>query len=92
MSDGGLVTWDELIRREMEKHGETWRDAVSACVVDDKSMGRKFNDGFGTSEGDPFTVWTEKRVYFPAVYDGAEWCASVARNPGGPATEHIGGQ
>ena len=53
---------------------------------------KEFDGGFGCSEGEPFTLWTTNRVYFPVVYDGAEWCASVSRNPDGKPTYHIGGQ
>ena len=51
----------------------------------------EFNDGYGGAEGMPFTIWTKKNVFFPAVYDGAEWVACVSRNPDGVPTEHIGG-
>lgn len=50
-----------------------------------------FDSGCGGVEGDAFTVWTANRVYFPAQYDGAEWCASVPRNPCDEATQHVGG-
>lgn len=50
-----------------------------------------FDDGFGGTEGMPFTAWTEQRVYFPACYDGAEWIESVPRSPCDEATKHIGG-
>ena len=32
-------------------------------------------------DGKPFTAWTERRVYFPAMYDGSVWVASAPRNP-----------
>ncbi len=54
-------------------------------------MARMFDAGYGGTEGAHFTVWTSKRVYFPVQYDGAEWCASVSREPDGVATEHVGG-
>lgn len=50
----------------------------------------KFNIGFGNVEGCAYTVWTQTRVYFPLVYDGAEGCGSVARNPDGIPTRHLG--
>lgn len=57
----------------------------------DAELDRDFDDGFGGCEGTPFTLWSDERVYFPACYDGAEWCASVPRNPKPTATDHIGG-
>ena len=50
-----------------------------------------FDAGYGSSHGPQFTAWTADRVYFPVVYDGAEWVGSVPRNPCGQATEHVGG-
>ena len=50
------------------------------------------NDPFFYSElGPAFTAWGEKRVYFPATYDGRQWVDSVPRNPCAQATPHIGG-
>lgn len=54
-------------------------------------MDRKFDSGYGGEEGAHFTVWTAKRVYFPAGYDGSEWCGSVSRDPDGAPTAHVGG-
>lgn len=85
------VTWREEIAKVMQRHGETWAD-VEARAITEEQLDARFDWGFGGAEGAPFTVWTKNRVYFPAVYDGAEWVASVARNPDGKATDHIGGQ
>lgn len=52
----------------------------------------EFNSGYGSSNGPAFTLWTECNVYFPGVYDGAEWIDSVPRNPCNISTAHIGGQ
>ena len=38
-----------------------------------------------------FTIWTEKRVYFPGTYDGYYWCDSVPRNPCKEETDPVGG-
>ena len=81
------MTWRELISEEMKMYSETWTDVES--TVGSEDFDRWFDDGYGLTEGTPFTIWTAKRVYFPACYDGAEWCASVSRNPNGIATQHI---
>lgn len=65
-------------------------DAV--CTLDDAGLDTEFCDGWGAVEGQPFTLWTKDYVYFPVVYDGSEWVGSVARNPNGKPTAHIGGQ
>ena len=85
-----LTTWKKLLEIELKKHGESFDDIV-ANTMSKKDMNVKFDSGFGGTEGCPFTVWTEKRVYFPVEYDGSEYVASVSRNPDGIATGHIGG-
>jgi hypothetical protein len=70
--------------------GETWDDVVSSTLTIE-DLDREFDDDFGSKEGVPFTVWTRGRVYFPAVYDGAEWVESVPRDPCEEKTEHVGG-
>ena len=85
-----MTTWRDEIEAEMAKRGETWA-TVCGCTLDDAGLDAEFDHGLGGVEGVPFTVWTERRVYFPACYDGGEWVASVPRHPCGEATEHIGG-
>jgi hypothetical protein len=75
----------------MQLHSETFDDVVS-CTLTAEELCVKFDSGYGMSEGKPFTIWTANRVYFPAVYDGAEWAESVSRNPDGKPTSHIGGE
>lgn len=86
-----LVTWHWLIEQEMQEHGDEWANVVSVQVVHEDSLNRLFDDGYGSHGGDPFTVWTETRVYFPVQYDGAVWAGSVSRHPDGQVTEPVGG-
>lgn len=86
-----MTNWKELIQHEMKKQGETFEDVVE-CTLTDEELMVEFYDGFGCSEGAPFTLWTTNRVYFPIVYDGAEWVGSVSRNPDGKPTRHFGGE
>jgi len=86
-----MTTWRELVSTALHDRGEGWEDVVSNTMTDEE-MDVEFYDGFGGAEGCPFTIWTENRVYFPAVYDGAEWCASVSRHPNGIPTRHVGGE
>lgn len=83
-------TWRELIEAEMAVHGETWADVVR-CSLDDAGLDRSFDCGYGITHGEPFTLWTTARVYFPAQYDGAEWVASVPREPCDEVSHHVGG-
>ena len=86
-----LTTWKEQILKEMKIVGETFQDVVS-CTLTEEQLLKEFDCSFGASQGLSFTLWTSNRVYFPVVYDGAEWVRSVSRNPNGKPTEHVGGQ
>ena len=85
------TTWKELIEKEMSRYGETMVDTVDSTFAGNE-IETTFDAGFGGSEGIPFTLWTENRVYFPVVYDGAEWVGSASRNPDGVPTKHFGGE
>jgi hypothetical protein len=85
-----MSNWKELIEEAFSCRGETWDDVVDN-TMSEEDMLREFYDGFGTVEGCAFTLWTTNRVYFPVSYDGAEWVASVPRNPNGEASLHVGG-
>ena len=78
------------MEEEMKSHDDSWDNVVS-CTLTEEELRESFDDDFGGQEGKPFTVWTETRVYFPAIYDGAEWVESVSRNPDGKPTGHVGG-
>lgn len=85
-----MFSWRQLIDEEMRRYGESFDDVV-ACTLSDEQLDREFYTSYGSTAGDPFTLWTRERVYFPARYDGAEWVASVSRHPNGEPTEHVGG-
>lgn len=86
-----MATWRGLISDEMECNRETWAD-VEACTLSDDGLNAFFYDGYGGAKGQPFTLWTKSRVYFPVVYDGLEWVGSVPRDPSDEACKHFGGQ
>jgi len=83
-------SWRMMLVEAMAAQHEQWSDVV-ACTLSDAELDECFDTGHGLEEGRPFTVWTAKRVYFPACYDGAEWVASVSRRPDGKPTPHVGG-
>lgn len=82
------TSWRALIERAMSKHNETFADTVVCTCWDELNV--LFENGYGTGEGSAFTLWTTKRVYFPAYYDGRKWVASVPRNPCDEVTNPIG--
>jgi hypothetical protein len=86
-----MTNWKELIEGAFRDTNETWNDVVSNTMTDEQ-MSKPFDAGYGGHEGCAFTMWTKERVYFPLVYDGAEWVGSAPRNPNGIATEHQGGE
>jgi hypothetical protein len=90
MRDDERTTWREELTEVMREHGESWGD-VEACTLDDAALDVVFYAGMGGIGGEPFTLWTRARVYFPATYDGGEWVASVPRHPCSEATKHVGG-
>lgn len=85
-----MTTWRKAITEALELSHETWEDVVSNTLSEEE-LDKPFDDGWGGPCGLPFTLWTTRRTYFPTVYDGSEWVSSVARNPDGIATDHIGG-
>lgn len=83
-----MVTWRELITHELKRYPS---ETIVDVAPNESVLDVEFDNDFGATEGEPFTVWTQNRVLFPVRYDGAEWAASVSRNPDGEATEHVGG-
>ncbi len=80
------MTWKEEIDRE---RGE--EELIASTLTEAQAL-VAFDNGFGGSNGSPFTAWTATRVLFPIVYDGSEWCGSAPRNPCDEACEHQGGE
>lgn len=85
-----MTTWRKELTEALAGHNESWVD-VEASTLSDEQMNAEFDPNWGSTQGCSFTVWTKKRVYFPACYDGSEWVESVSRVPDGIATDHIGG-
>ena len=84
------ATWRKLLSDEMSLCGETLAD-VEYNTMSDAEMDVEFDATYGNIEGRPFTVWTQRRVYFPVGYDGRESVGSVSRNIDMQPTSHIGG-
>ena len=85
-----LTCWRDELNRAFAVTGEGWGD-VEAMTLDDAALDRRFDAGWGSTDGAPFTVWTGRFVYFPWRYDGSQSVAWVSRHPDGSATKPIGG-
>ena len=83
-----MTSFRKLLLKEMEAHGETFINVI-AKTISDKQLDIEFDDDLGCIEGIPFTIWTDKRVYFPVAYDGDQDVASVARFPDGVHIKHV---
>lgn len=84
------LTWRLELANLMQGTGDP--GPIVAVAPDDSVLDVEFDDGYGTSEGPEVLIWTETRVYFPVVYDGAEWLGSAPRNPTDKGQAHLGGQ
>lgn len=87
-----MTTWRKEIMRRMGEHGDSWDNIVGTAPDGTDWLDVEFHSGFGGHCGCAFTVWTNDRVYFPIVYDGAEWVGSAPRNPSGEEMRHQGGE
>ena len=79
-----------MLKEAFANNKEDYSKIVTTLTED--GLNREFDDGYGGSEGEPFTAWGEKYVYFPVVYDGAEWVGSAPRNTCDEKCSHVGGQ
>ena len=96
-----MTTWRLALARAMAGDGDEeyerhpWppdSGPIIACTLDDAGLDATFDDGYGGHCGVAFTAWTPTRVYFPIVYDSAEWVGSAPRDPSSEAMRHQGGE
>lgn len=83
------TTWRIELTEAFASTGDTWED-ITASTLTEAALDTEFYPGYGSPEGEAFTVWTEKCVYFPWQYDGSEGVAWVSRHPDNKPTYHIG--
>jgi len=76
-------SWQQMI--------DEFHDEIIACTLSAEEMKNEFYAGYGMPEGKPFNAWSEKYVYFPVCYDGAESVGRAPRNPCKESNEHVGG-
>lgn len=84
-----MTTWRTAIAGEMQERGDP--GPIVSCTLTAEALDLEFSANYGATNGLPFTAWTALRVYFPACYDGSEWCTSVPRDPCDESTSHVGG-
>ena len=85
-----MANWGKMLKDEFRDRGDDF--AKMKTTLSNEQLNREFNDGYGGSNGDHFTAWGENFVYFPVVYDGAEWVGSAPRNPCNIECSHVGGE
>lgn len=86
-----MTTWRkefESVRGAIEFDDER----VIAVAPDESVLDVEFDDGYGSAQGPAILIWTERFVYFPVVYDGAEWLGSAPRYPRASGQSHVGGE
>lgn len=83
-----MTTW----RKELAEARGADQTPVVAVAPDEATLDVEFDDGYGGSNGPAVLVWTETHVYFPVVYDGAEWLDSAPRNPTTEGQGHVGSE
>ena len=89
MSLDDTTTWRAALADAMQG---VYEGPVVAYAPDEATFDESFDDGYGSTSGKPVLAWTADRVYFPVVYDGAEWMGSAPRNPVPEGQTHEGGQ
>jgi len=83
-----MATWRTLLEKAFAKTGDTHL----VTTMTDAELDAPVSTNYGISRGCPFTAWGETYVYFPVVYDGAEWVGYAPRRPCDVKTKHQGGQ
>lgn len=84
-----MKSWEEMLKEAFKDDGEDFDKMI--CTLSKDALKKRFDTGYGGTEGEPFTAWGEKWVYFPICYDGAEWVGHAPRNPCDIAMGHQGG-
>ena len=84
-----MTTWREEFEEERKSNGD--ESPIVAVAPDENVLDIEFDGGYGGPEGQDMLLWTERYVYFPVCYDGAERLGSAPRNPRPEGQSHEGG-
>ena len=84
------MKWHRELAEEMREQGDA--GPVLAYAPTEAAFDVEFDGGYGLATGPHVLAWTDARVYFPVVYDGAEWMGSAPRNPQAEGQGHVGSE
>ena len=76
-----MTTWRKEFNELFKTTGDKMEDLTFDLAFDIKNLDRKFDGGFGYTDGDPFIAWSKNHVYFSREFDGADYIDYVPRNP-----------
>lgn len=79
------TSWYILLQEACKATGDNFETLI--CTLTKEEM----REPFGITPGLPFTAWSDRYVYFPAMYDGSVWVEWVSRSPNNKPTKHVGG-
>ena len=85
-----MANWKEMLIEVFKETGDDFKKMKTTLT--DEELVKEFDNGYGGSNGIHFTSWGEKYVYFPVVYDGAEWVRYAPRNVCDVKTSQWGGE
>jgi len=71
---------DGLICFYQEPHGYDEPGPSIRCSFNELPE-RKFDDGYGGTNGEPCIAFSDRYVYINVQYDGAEWMEAIPRHP-----------
>jgi len=57
-----------MLQMAMKQDGEVFDKRT--CTLDETSLRKEFDVGYGSTKGEPFAAWGERWVYFLLCYDG----------------------
>ena len=78
-----------MLAEAFEKTGDNYKEMKT--TLSKEELVKEFDDGYGGEEGEIFTAWGKKYVYFPVCYDGSESVGYAPRNICNEKTTHVGG-
>lgn len=84
-----MANWKQMLIQAFKETGDNFEKMQTTLTQEELII--EFDGGFGCIKGVSFTSWGEKYVYFPVVYDGAEWVGYAPRNMCEIKTSHLGG-
>lgn len=89
MVSGDKTTWRQQLEIARDDNGDT-TPIIAYAPANSAIWDKEFDNGYGSPEGSNVLAWSETHVYFPVVYDGAEWIESAPRDPQEFGQPHVG--